>query len=93
MSDLHEFVEFDKVYELNIGKSFQNGNKSTSHHQFKCNYSFYKFKCTNFKILTFQKDDFTPASIDKNQEAKVNIGANKDVVIQMPHVDVNLFKY
>ena len=34
------------------------------------------------------EDDFTPASIDKNQEAKVNIGAKNDVLIQVPHVDV-----
>lgn len=36
MSDLSEHVEFDKAYELNIGKSFQNGAKS-SYHNFKCN--------------------------------------------------------
>jgi hypothetical protein len=33
-------------------------------------------------------DDFTPASIDKNQEAKVTVGARNDVVIQVPHIDV-----
>ncbi len=36
VSDLNDFIDYDKVYELNIGKSFQKG-ASTSHHQFKCN--------------------------------------------------------
>lgn len=36
MSDLNEHVELDKLYELNIGKSFQTGSKS-SYHNFKCN--------------------------------------------------------
>lgn len=33
------------------------------------------------------KFDFTPASIDKNQEAKVTVGTKNDIMIQVPHVD------
>jgi hypothetical protein len=37
MSDLSEKIDFDKPYELNIGKTFQQGAKS-SYHQFKCRF-------------------------------------------------------
>ena len=43
MSELNDYVDYDKVYELNIGKSFQNGAK-VSHHQFKCE-PFHKQMC------------------------------------------------
>jgi len=33
------------------------------------------------------KYDFTPAAIDKNKEAKINIGARNDVAIEFPHVE------
>ena len=36
-------------------------------------------------------DDFTPASIDKNQESKVTIGPKHDVQILVPHVEVSQF--
>ena len=47
MAELSDFVENDKVYELNIGKTFQNGSK-TSYHHFKCNF---EIEITNFLIL------------------------------------------
>ena len=37
MSDLSDKIEFDKPYELNIGKTFQPGSKS-SFHQIKCKF-------------------------------------------------------
>lgn len=37
MSDLASEIVEDKVYELNIGKSFQNPPK-ISYHQFKCKF-------------------------------------------------------
>lgn len=37
MTEFLSELEEDKVYELNIGKSFQNLPK-TSYHQFKCNF-------------------------------------------------------
>lgn len=39
------------------------------------------------------KYDFTPAAIDKNQEAKVNIGIKNDVSIEVPHVEGASEKY
>ena len=44
MSELSDKIEFDKVYEINIGKSFKNDPKS-SYHQFKCEKS---LKCQYF---------------------------------------------
>lgn len=92
MSELSDYAEFDKPYELNIGKSFLNGSK-TSYHSFKCNFTsifilkYFRFN-SDYKLLLL--DDFTPASIDKNQEAKVTIGTKNEVNIQVPHVDVNI---
>ena len=71
---LSDFVELDKVYELNIGRTLQNPKEAK--------YSYNQFKY-----------DFTPASIDRNQEAKVTIGARNDVVIQVPHIDGSAQKY
>jgi hypothetical protein len=42
--------------------------------------------------INFSLDDFTPAAIDKNKEAKVNIGARNDVAIEFPHVEVSARK-
>ena len=39
VSEINDFIDYDKVYELNIGKSFQKGS-TTSHHQFKCKLDF-----------------------------------------------------
>ncbi|CAF0905284.1 unnamed protein product [Brachionus calyciflorus] len=72
MSDLGDHIEYEKQYELNIGKSFQSGAKSSYHH---------------FKY------DFTPASIDKNQEGKVTIGSKNDVTILVPHVEGSAQKH
>ena len=33
-------------------------------------------------------DDFTPAAIDKNQDARVEIGVKNDVLIEAPHIEV-----
>jgi hypothetical protein len=35
MSEISDYIENDKTYELNIGKTFQNGSKLSYHH-FKC---------------------------------------------------------
>ena len=98
MAELSDFVEFDKLYELNIGQTFLSGSQPT-YHNFKCKQIKLKLNKTNFEIISIdckcaytlfmnRIDDFTPASIDKNQEAKVMIGERNDVVIQVPHVDV-----
>jgi hypothetical protein len=51
MGDLNEFAKPDTVYELNIGKSFYPGNKS-SFHQFKCESIFiFNFIETSFLYL------------------------------------------
>ena len=50
---------------------------------------FLEFKYTLH--VNFLLDDFTPASIDKNQEGKVTIGSKLDVQIQVPHIDVSFF--
>jgi len=47
---------------------------------------------TQFFFVYFQVD-FTPASIDKNQEAQVTIGAKNDIIIQVPHIDVLELSY
>ena len=47
---------------------------------------------TRFNYIYFE-DDFTPASIDKNQEGKVTIGAKNDVTILVPHVEGSAQKH
>jgi hypothetical protein len=42
MSEISDYIENDKTYELNIGKTFQNGSKISYHH-FKCNYKLNHF--------------------------------------------------
>ena len=43
---------------------------------------------SSFTNPSKQLDDFTPAAIDRNQEAKVNIGNRNDVTIEFPHIEV-----
>lgn len=96
-SDLAEFIDYDQKYELNVGKSFQKGCPIT-YNQFKCNSLLFvqRWVCFQFnktvlkQMLTLWKVDFTPASIDKNQEAKLTIGNKNDITIQVPHIEVRI---
>ena len=91
MSDLSDKIEFDKPYELNIGKTFQPGSKS-SFHQIKCKFFIVLKAYFVYYLLKFYLDDFTPASIDKNHEAKVSIGTKNEVQMQFPNIDVGFSK-
>ncbi len=38
-------------------------------------------------------DDFTPAAIDKNVDARVEIGVKNDVLIEVPHIEGSSEKF
>lgn len=82
------------VRELKLGSTFTNSAPSSVFHTIKCKYcrSQDRIGVGSGPSITFPSwrvyfaDDFKPASVDVNKPAVLEVSANKQVTVTVPHL-------